>query len=145
IGRAWKRGYLLYGPPGTGKSSLIAAIANYLKFDILIVPRLSLSGLLNFIDGLWSSCGEERIIILTTHHKERLDPALLRPGRMDLHIHMSYLRMTGFRTLASNYLGLTEGHPLFDEIGELLEKTDVSPAEVAEELIRSEDPDVAIN
>lgn len=25
---------LLYGPPGTGKSSLIAAMANYLKFDI---------------------------------------------------------------------------------------------------------------
>ncbi|CAI9110826.1 OLC1v1010915C1 [Oldenlandia corymbosa var. corymbosa] len=34
IGKAWKRGYLLYGPPGTGKSSLIAAIANYLNFDI---------------------------------------------------------------------------------------------------------------
>ncbi|KAI9084548.1 hypothetical protein K1719_033536 [Acacia pycnantha] len=34
VGRAWKRGYLLYGPPGTGKSSLVAAIANYLKFDI---------------------------------------------------------------------------------------------------------------
>jgi chaperone BCS1 len=34
IGKAWKRGYLLYGPPGTGKSSLIAAIANHLKFDI---------------------------------------------------------------------------------------------------------------
>ena len=34
VGRAWKRGYLVYGPPGTGKSSLIAAMANYLKFDI---------------------------------------------------------------------------------------------------------------
>ena len=34
IGKAWKRGYLLYGPPGTGKSSLIAAMANYLKFDV---------------------------------------------------------------------------------------------------------------
>ncbi|GAB2282782.1 hypothetical protein Dimus_017317 [Dionaea muscipula] len=34
VGRAWKRGYLLYGPPGTGKSSLIAAIANHLRFDI---------------------------------------------------------------------------------------------------------------
>lgn len=34
IGKTWKRGYLLYGPPGTGKSSLIAAIANHLKFDI---------------------------------------------------------------------------------------------------------------
>ncbi|KAJ7945531.1 AAA-ATPase [Quillaja saponaria] len=34
VGKAWKRGYLLHGPPGTGKSSLIAAMANYLKFDI---------------------------------------------------------------------------------------------------------------
>ena len=33
-GRAWKRGYLLYGPPGTGKSSMIAAMANYLSYDI---------------------------------------------------------------------------------------------------------------
>ncbi|XP_057971290.1 AAA-ATPase At5g17760-like [Malania oleifera] len=32
--RAWKRGYLLYGPLDTGKSSLIAAMANYLKFDV---------------------------------------------------------------------------------------------------------------
>ena len=35
VGKAWKRGYLLYGPPGTGKSSLVAAMANYLKFDKL--------------------------------------------------------------------------------------------------------------
>ncbi|KAK9989318.1 hypothetical protein SO802_029557 [Lithocarpus litseifolius] len=34
VGKSWKRGYLLYGPPGTGKSSLIAAMANYLKFNI---------------------------------------------------------------------------------------------------------------
>ena len=34
VGRTWKRGYLLYGPPGTGQSSLIAAMANYLSFDI---------------------------------------------------------------------------------------------------------------
>ena len=41
VGKTWKRGYLLYGPPGTGKSSLIAAMANYLKFDIY---DLNLSG-----------------------------------------------------------------------------------------------------
>ncbi|KAK8515089.1 hypothetical protein V6N12_001249 [Hibiscus sabdariffa] len=34
VGRAWKRGYLLHGPPGAGKSSLVAAMANYLKFDV---------------------------------------------------------------------------------------------------------------
>lgn len=34
VGKAWKRGYLLYGPPGTGKSSLIAAIANHLNYNV---------------------------------------------------------------------------------------------------------------
>lgn len=34
VGRPWKRGYLLYGPAGTGKSSMIAAMANYLKYDV---------------------------------------------------------------------------------------------------------------
>ncbi|CAE6137534.1 unnamed protein product [Arabidopsis arenosa] len=47
-------------------------------------PKVTLSGLLNFVDGLWSSCVEERIIVFTTNHKEKLDPALLRPGRMDM-------------------------------------------------------------
>jgi len=34
VGKPWKRGYLLYGPPGTGKSTLVAAMAKYLKFDV---------------------------------------------------------------------------------------------------------------
>ncbi|GLJ26198.1 hypothetical protein SUGI_0502630 [Cryptomeria japonica] len=34
IGRSWKRGCLLHGPPGTGKSSIIAAIANHMKYDV---------------------------------------------------------------------------------------------------------------
>ncbi|PRQ47535.1 putative ATPase, AAA-type, core, AAA-type ATPase domain-containing protein [Rosa chinensis] len=200
VGKAWKRGYLLYGPPGTGKSSLIAAMANYLKFDIYdlelssiygdselrrvllstsnrsivvvedidcsvqiknresaqpskIPPthpsrdcKFTLSGLLNFIDGLWSCCGDERIIVFTTNHKERLDPALLRPGRMDLHIHLSYCTPSGFRILASNYLGIHESSPhhLFGEIESLIESTEVTPAAVAEELMKSDDADVVL-
>jgi len=34
IGKAWRRGYLLYGPPGTGKSSMIAAMASLLDYDV---------------------------------------------------------------------------------------------------------------
>jgi mitochondrial chaperone BCS1 len=34
------------------------------------------------LDGVAS--GEERIIFMTTNHIERLDPALIRPGRVDL-------------------------------------------------------------
>ncbi|KAJ4714326.1 AAA-ATPase [Melia azedarach] len=194
VGKAWKRGYLLYGPPGTGKSSLIAAMANYLKFDvydlelsevrsnselrtllvatanrsILVVEdidctvglqdrlaaetaedgdlqqrQVTLSGFLNFIDGLWSSCGDERIIVFTTNHKDKLDPALLRPGRMDVHVHMSYCTPPAFKVLADNYLGI-QHHLLFAEIEELIRTTQVTPAEVAEQLMRSDDPELVL-
>lgn len=99
--------------------------------------------MLNFIDGLWSSCGDERIIVFTTNHKDKLDPALLRPGRMDMHIHMSYCTPSGFKILASNYLSI-QSHGLFTEIEGLLEEVEVTPAEVAEELMKNEDPDVLL-
>lgn len=41
IGKPWKRGYLLYGPPGTGKSTMIAAMANHLKYDIYDIELTS--------------------------------------------------------------------------------------------------------
>lgn len=105
---------------------------------------MTLSGLLNFIDGLWSSCGDERIIVFTTNHRERLDPALLRPGRMDVHIHMSYCTSGAFMTLAKNYLGIEE-HSLFPEIKHLLEDVNVTPAEVGEQLLRNEGVEDALN
>lgn len=101
---------------------------------------MTLSGLLNFVDGLWSSCGDERIIIFTTNHIEKLDPALLRPGRMDVHIHMSYCTPCGFKILASNYLGVKE-HSLFGEIDDLVGNAKATPAEVAEQLLKNDDPD----
>jgi chaperone BCS1 len=43
---------------------------------------VTFSGFLNALDGVAS--GEERICFMTTNHIERLDPALIRPGRVDL-------------------------------------------------------------
>ncbi|KAK9925158.1 hypothetical protein M0R45_033493 [Rubus argutus] len=34
VGKPWKRGYLLHGPPGTGKSTMIAAISNFMNYDV---------------------------------------------------------------------------------------------------------------
>lgn len=108
--------------------------------------QFTLSGLLNVIDGLWSCVGDERIIVFTTNHKDRLDPALLRPGRMDMHIHMSYCTASGFKTLASNYLDIHESNPhrLCGVIEGLIESTEITPAQVAEELMKSDDADVAL-
>lgn len=43
---------------------------------------VTFSGLLNALDGVAS--GESRIIFMTTNHIEKLDPALIRPGRVDM-------------------------------------------------------------
>ncbi|KAH7554011.1 hypothetical protein ACOSQ2_029319 [Xanthoceras sorbifolium] len=208
IGKAWKRGYLLYGPPGTGKSTMIAAIANFLNYDIydleltavkdntdlrkllietssksIIViedidcsldltgqrktkpkkeenkvevcpikkkadeenesksskdesknSKVTLSGLLNFIDGIWSASGGERLIIFTTNYVEKLDEALIRRGRMDKHIELSYCDFEGFKVLAKNYLNI-DSHPSFETIGSLLEESNITPADVAENLM----------
>ncbi|RIA05657.1 hypothetical protein BRARA_K00175 [Brassica rapa] len=203
-GRAWKRGYLLYGPPGTGKSSMIAAMANYLGYDIydlelaevrsnselrkllmktssksIIVIEdidcsidlknrskkkqsyyepemmltgsglggdegngntITLSGLLNFTDGLWSCCGSERIFVFTTNHIEKLDPALLRSGRMDMHVYMSYCTFASVKILLKNYLGYEEGDLSDDVLKELervVDKAEITPADVSECLIKN--------
>ncbi|KAI3756204.1 hypothetical protein L1987_56021 [Smallanthus sonchifolius] len=211
VGKSWKRGYLLYGPPGTGKSSMIAAMANLLEYDIydleltsvkdntdlrklligtssksIIViedidcsldltgqrkekkkeeskddkdpvqkkaeeevgdkkkkgSEVTLSGLLNFIDGLWSACGSERLIVFTTNYVEKLDPALIRRGRMDKHIEMSYCCYETFKVLANNYLDV-ESHELFETISRMLGETKMTPADVAESLMPKSDEDSA--
>lgn len=106
--------------------------------------QVTLSGILNFIDGLWSSVGDERIIIFTTNHKEKLDKALLRPGRMDVHINMSYCTPCGFKLLAKNYLGITDHHPLALKAEEMIALSNVTPAEIGEQLLKSDDPDLAL-
>ncbi|XP_024517137.1 AAA-ATPase At4g25835-like [Selaginella moellendorffii] len=97
--------------------------------------RVTLSGLLNFTDGLWSCCGSERIIIFTTNHIDKLDPALLRSGRMDMHIFMSHCTFPALKILATNYLGIRD-HELYDDLELVLEESKVTPAEVSEILIK---------
>ncbi|CAF2031367.1 unnamed protein product [Rotaria magnacalcarata] len=52
--------------------------------DDKTVPNdpLTLSFLLNLIDGIIEQ--PSRILIMTTNHPEQIDPALLRPGRVDI-------------------------------------------------------------
>ncbi len=49
---------------------------------------VTLSGLLNALDGV--SSREGRVLFMTTNHPERLDPALIRPGRVDRKAELGY-------------------------------------------------------
>lgn len=68
--------------------------------------QISFSGLLNAIDGVASH--EGRILIMTTNHRERLDPALIRPGRVDVQIEFGFANNdTISRVFTELYKGLT--------------------------------------
>jgi chaperone BCS1 len=47
---------------------------------------VTLSGLLNVLDGFFAPTGV--LFMMTTNHVEALDPALLRPGRIDYKLHL---------------------------------------------------------
>ena len=50
--------------------------------------RVTLAGLLNILDGVASQ--EGKIFIMTTNFPDRIDPALLRPGRCDRRWHFGH-------------------------------------------------------
>ncbi|KAI0340077.1 hypothetical protein BDW22DRAFT_1379460 [Trametopsis cervina] len=64
---------------------------------------VTFSGFLNALDGVAS--GEERIIFMTTNHPERLDPALIRPGRVDLSVRIDDASPAQARTLFTRFYG----------------------------------------
>jgi mitochondrial chaperone BCS1 len=56
---------------------------------------------LNVMDGLLSPYGA--IFILTTNHKESLDTALIRPGRVDLQLCITYANDKQKQTLYNRF------------------------------------------
>lgn len=144
-----RRGYLFQGPPGTGKTSMLQAIANYVRRDLCIINfgsitpssikslfaysdkliciedidaatraadsrtayegqksdnRLTLADLLNAIDGVTSGTGN--ILVMTTNFPEKLDPALVRPGRIDRVFDLSYMNDDEFEMACRSYYGM---------------------------------------
>ncbi|WOG90543.1 hypothetical protein DCAR_0209787 [Daucus carota subsp. sativus] len=98
---------------------------------------VSLSGLLNFMDGIVSSCsGDEKIMVFTMNYKELIDPPVLRPGRVDVHIYFPLCDFNMFLTLADTYLGVKD-HKMFPHVEETFEITGatLSPAEIAELMV----------
>jgi hypothetical protein len=51
--------------------------------------ELNLSGLLNVLDGVVDTPG--RMLVMTSNHPEMLDPALVRPGRIDKKVLLGHL------------------------------------------------------
>lgn len=67
-------------------------------------PGITLSGLLNSLDGLLTPHG--LTMIMTTNDASVLDPALLRPGRVDRTEHLGHVDDWQFKELARMGLGV---------------------------------------
>ena len=64
----------------------IDTIVNSRQNELGEKEKVILSELLNFLDG--PSSPDSCVVIATTNHIEKLDPAIIRSGRFDIKIHM---------------------------------------------------------
>jgi mitochondrial chaperone BCS1 len=69
--------------------------------------RISLSALLNILDGVASQ--EGRVLIMTTNHLEKLDEALIRPGRVDMTIKFDLANTQMITTIFRSIFATLEG------------------------------------
>ena len=108
VGKAWKRGYLLYGPPGTGKSSLIAAMANYLHFDVydLELTELQCNSELR---RLLISMANRSILVVedidcTIEFQDRMAESRAATGNNDKQVRYHFLFFFPFYSVCDNFI-----------------------------------------
>lgn len=96
----------------------------------------SLSEILNDLDGLISTHG--RLLIVTTNHLEKLDPALIRPGRFDLIVEIPLVNVNTMK------LFLKHNFPDFDTNIIITLKHDISIAKLQNEILDGKELDYFI-
>jgi hypothetical protein len=77
------------------------------KIDSALYTRVYLSDVLNALDGLISI--EKRVIIFTTNHLDKLDKALIRPGRIDCIERIEHISFNQFKKFCTLFYKDTPG------------------------------------
>jgi AAA+ superfamily predicted ATPase len=93
-----------------------AAVATDAPVCSLLVEKETptLDCLLNILNGPIDMVGA--IVILSTNHPEMLDPALIRPGRIDLHIEFKNASLELIKEMFVYYFKLDNNDPLLDKL-----------------------------
>ncbi|KAJ8521345.1 hypothetical protein ONZ45_g1923 [Pleurotus djamor] len=130
--------------------------------------NVTMSGLLNVLDGVESD--EGKIFMATTNYVDRLDPALIRPGRLDLKVKYELADRHQITSLFNRffsppdedepeesaekfrndqsitYVAKASQHPLAEEFGDLIPEGEFSIAELQGFLLSCRhDPQVAVD
>ncbi|RHY21103.1 hypothetical protein DYB32_009894 [Aphanomyces invadans] len=90
--------------------------------------KLNLSGLLNVLDGVVDSPG--RILIMTTNHPEKLDPALVRPGRVNKKLFLGHMTARQAQLMMEHYFKTALDPKQRLTVDEAFGSRSVSPAQV---------------
>merc|ERR1739841_35546 len=97
-----------FGPKMEGLGSFLNKGSSAIESWKAKRDELNLSGLLNVLDGVVDTPG--RMLVMTTNHPELLDPALIRPGRIDKKLLLGYLGHEDLANMVQHYfqIELTE-------------------------------------
>lgn len=125
-------------------SSMIKACLEDEKKYNMRNDELNLSGLLNVLDGVIDCPG--RIVIMTTNHPEKLDSALVRPGRVNKKLLLSYMGCTHIQQMIEYYCVAKLDE---DQVRRLSESFEISsqtftPAEIEELCAEHDDVDAVL-
>jgi mitochondrial chaperone BCS1 len=104
--------------------------------------QISFSGLLNALDGVGAQ--EGRIVVLTTNHPQRLDAALIRPGRIDVQVELGNASAEQLRGLLQRFLpgasdaaDTTAAQARIERLVALYRPGSLSPAQLQQVLIKA--------
>tara|TARA_B100000497_G_scaffold63612_1_gene71850 strand:- start:1519 stop:2772 length:1254 start_codon:yes stop_codon:yes gene_type:complete len=101
--------------------------------------RVSFSSLLNVLSGVFEP--DNCIVVMTTNHPDKLDPALIRSGRVDIHLEIDNPDIGVARQFVTRFYGLDPiGYRFPDNL-----QLSIPMAEVQDYCIRNpNDPDAVV-
>ena len=153
VKRMEKMNKIMNGPMFTALPGLLAANDSRFRDNTTYQPptdedskmkapseKLDLGTILNLMDGILETPG--RIIVMTSNHPEKLDPALIRPGRIDLIVKFDYCNTD---EISEIYTGIT-GDELPLRILNAIPTNKYSPARITQAIFESfENPEMGLS
>ncbi|KAI8380999.1 P-loop containing nucleoside triphosphate hydrolase protein [Radiomyces spectabilis] len=98
--------------------------------------RFNLSTFLSILDG--HTLEDGIIFIMTTNHHDILDPAIVRPGRMDVHLHLTYATHYQIRRIYTMVIGTEDGSTLdniYAEFEQEIPEFVIPPSEIMQTMV----------